>query len=173
MPQSPLAHIALWILSSQGLSMVGQLYDRQDKYQKALAAARAQGKPLLVVGKPNLPWNHPCGDVCLDLSPTVLLQCPAHGVVADVRAIPFPDNYFGAACAQHVLEHLPSPEDLEAAWQELWRVADEVFVAAPQKSNILAWLVPDHFWWLHQEEDGTMYAEPRWDRIRARQEGRI
>lgn len=153
--------------------MVAQLYDRHDKYQKALAEAQARGKPLLVVGTPNLPFNHPCGDVCLDRSSTVLLQCPDHGVVADVRAIPFPDGYFGAVVVEHVLEHMPSLPDLEAAWGELWRVADAVYVAAPVKGSLLAWLVPDHFWWIYQEEDGTMYAEPRRDRIRAREEGRL
>ncbi len=168
----------------QGLSHAHQLLERHRKWCQALQAARNQAKPLLIVGRPRLPINHPCGqaafgDVCLDLDPKVTAQCPEVGVIADVREIPFPNGHFGAAVAMHVLEHLPTMGDVELAWSELWRVAPHggVFIAGPHKDNLTAWLIPDHYHWISQTADGGIWVEPRTRRIaaylRAHAQGRI
>lgn len=139
-----------------------QQAERTQKYNQGLAYSRAAGKPLLVVGTPGRFFRaHPCGDVTLDLNPMVLRQCPQGGLVADVREIPYPPGYFGAALASHVMEHLPSVEDAILAWGELHRVADLVLVAGPSPLNLIARLVPDHCLWAYQLPDGSLYAEHR------------
>lgn len=142
--------------------------ERHRKARLAREAAGVAGKPLLVVGGP---WgtnplrrvfrvpSHECGDICLDINPAACEGCPAL-VEADIRQIPFGDGHFGAALASHVLEHLPTVEDCEQAIRELYRVADQVFVASPSKAHILSWLHPGHHLWIRQEEDG-IFVESR------------
>jgi len=142
--------------------MLGQAIERQTKYQRAREIADRVGKPLLVVGGPlggnpfrsiiKIP-SYPCGDYCLDIDPKACEGCP-NIVVADVRHIPFPDRFFGACLASHVLEHLPSVDDCIMAVTELYRVAEKVLVAYPRKASILAWLIPDHYLWIAQDEQG-------------------
>lgn len=139
-----------------------QQAERTQKYNQGLAYSRAAGKPLLVVGTPGRYFRaHPCGSVTLDLNPMVLRQCPQGGEVADVRAIPYPPSYFGAAFVSHVMEHLPSVEDAILAWGELHRVADQVLVAGPSPLNLIARLVPDHCLWAWQIPDGSLYIQHR------------
>jgi hypothetical protein len=71
-------------------------------------------------------------------------------IEADIRNIPLPDKWAGAAFASHVLEHLPTPADARIALGELGRIADYVYIVSPRKSNIMAWLHPDHHLWVTQ-----------------------
>jgi len=149
-------------------AMSAQQEDRVEKYELARVYADHVGKPLLVVGGPygaarfrrllNLP-AHGFGDVCIDLDPNAC-DGSAEYVQADVRDIPFPDKYFGAAFASHVLEHLPTVQDCIGAVNELNRVAEVVLLAYPTPSSIIASLIPDHWLWLYQEGD-TLYIQQR------------
>jgi hypothetical protein len=152
-----LGGFGLW----QGSVMLSQAIERQTKYQRAREIADRSGKPLLVVGGPwganplHLPPSYSCGDYCLDIDPKACEGCP-HKVVVDVREIPFPTRFFGAAFVSHVLEHLPTVDDAVRAVEELYRVADKVLVAYPRKASILAWLIPSHFLWISQSEQGIL-----------------
>ena len=117
--------------------------ERKRLYEKALAAARASGKPMLIVGAPD--GDYGCGDpskgdVVLDLRPAP--GCP-NAVVGSVEAIPYPTGYFGSTFCSHVLEHVCDPQRAE---DELHRVADAVFVAWPRPWQVLAYAVPGHTW---------------------------
>ena len=79
----------------------------------------------------------------------------------DVRDLSmFPDKIFGSAFASHIIEHLPSVADAELAMSELHRVADKVFIVAPSKASILAWVWPDHYLWV-SETDGEVDFKQR------------
>jgi len=157
--------IGVW----QGVAHYKQALERQVKYEAARAYADSIGKPLLVVGGP---WGanpfrsllkipaHGCGDVCIDIHPEACEGC-SNTVEADIRDIPFPDKYFGAALASHILEHLPTVDNCERAISELHRVANAVYVAGPSKQSILAWLIPEHRLWVTQKQDGAIEIEQR------------
>lgn len=83
-----------------------------------------------------------------------------HIIEADIRDLPLPDKYFGSAFASHILEHMPTLEDLQVAVNQLMRVADKVFIVTPYKSNMVAHLIHDHFLWVRQTPEG-LYAEER------------
>jgi len=112
--------------------------DRHARFRRAQEHARAKGKPLLVVGRPgnNRIKVYTCGDVTIDLDPGVLKDCPRGGCVADVRSIPYPDGYFGAAFVSFVLDYLPSVHEFERALAELHRVADNVVICYTLPLNI-------------------------------------
>jgi len=150
-------HFLVGLAIYEGLNQVKEITERRAAYQQARAYADAVGKPLLVVGAPKLRFYHPCGDVTIDISPERALLCD--GQVADVRSIPYPDGYFGAALASHVLEHLPSVEDVIMALDELHRVADRVFVVSPHKSSLLAWMIPHHHLWISQDDSGLIIEQ--------------
>ncbi|HUV51599.1 MAG TPA: methyltransferase domain-containing protein [Dehalococcoidia bacterium] len=153
--------LAISLLSWQAKVGFSQVKERNDKYALAWHIAREAGKPMLVVGGPygTNPLRglfnmkaHGCGDVCLDIEPRACTGCES--VVADVRDIPFPDGFFKTALASHVIEHLPAIDDAVQAINELYRVADEVFIASPSKQSILAWLIPSHHLWVRQDNEG-------------------
>lgn len=148
--------------------MSAEQEQRYHKYELAREYVDSVGKPLLVVGGPygstglrrmfNLP-AHGFGDYCLDLD---CLACDGGGeyVQADIRHIPFPDNFFGAAFVSHVLEHLHTVHDCVDAVNELNRVADVVLVAYPTPDDVIAVLHPDHYLWL-QQEGNTLYVHQK------------
>lgn len=135
----------------QGIILGIEGSDRSYKY--SLARELAGSKPMLVVGRPK-GMEYDCADVTLDLDPLVL-SCP-NGVVADVRDIPFQDKYFGSAYVSHVLEHLPTTRDAFIAWDELWRVSDNVIVSYPRWDNLIAILHPDHHLWIEWDEHNPL-----------------
>jgi hypothetical protein len=102
-----------------------------------LTASKA-GKPLLKAG---------CGskftglsDVNLDI---VSKEVP-NFVKGDIQDLyMFKDKQFGAAYASHVVEHV---EDVDAAMQELNRVAENVFIITPFPLWPSAWACPNHLW---------------------------
>jgi len=119
----------------------------------AVARQRAhlRNKPLLNIGAgtpqssmrsglfgPTL-W----GDANLDLAAPELAPGPDWVSFGDAHALPFPDKYFGAVIASHVLEHVDHPH---AVLAELHRVADEVYVITPPWWTPHAWLHPGHQW---------------------------
>lgn len=156
------------VFAHQAAVMSAQQEDRDKKYELARGYADYVGKPLLVVGGPygvhdfrralNLP-AHPFGDVCLDVDPAACNGGVPY-VQADVRDIPFPDKFFGAAYSSHCLEHLPTVQDAIDAVNELNRVAEAVFIAYPTPESIIACLVPDHWLWMEQEGN-TLYVQQR------------
>lgn len=135
-----------------------ELYERHSVFRYARDYADSTGKPLLVVGGPKWSFSHSCGDTTIDIDPNLNSVCDYE--VADIRAIPYPDGYFGAAYASHVLEHLPTLADGEKALRELHRVADKVFIVSPHKTSIIAWLHPDHHLWVKHAGD-TIVLEQR------------
>ena len=154
---------ALGLAAWQGSVLVSMEAERARKYHEAELHSQAMGKPLLVVGGPfGSTFSgklfhfraHGCGDLCLDLDARACQSCPT--VVGDVRDIPFPDQYFGAAFVSHVLEHLPTVDDAKRAIEELYRVADQVWIVSPPKSSLYAWIIASHHLWIRQEEDRVL-----------------
>lgn len=147
---------------------VGDIRDKNKKYEAARAYARQKGKLLLIAGGPwgnrrlrhllNMP-AHSNGDVCLDIQPNAITGHPS-GVIATVTHIPFADKSFGAVFASHLLEHLPSAEEAKRAWAELNRVAEVVFIVSPSRQSLAGWLTPGHCLWVWQK-DGTTYFQQR------------
>ena len=129
--------ILLGILIGVFTNEVIESNERQKTYSQARMTADSLGKPLLVVGVPKrLREAHPGGDVTIDSDLNVDAAMPYQ--VADVRNIPYSVKYFGAAFISHVLEHMDTPEDVKLAVDEMYRVADAVFVAGPHKNSIIA-----------------------------------
>ena len=142
--------------------------ERQRKFQQAEEAAQLRGKPLAVVGGPyGNEWTgrllgikaHGCGEFCIDREAASCQGCPF--IEADIRRIPFPNGFFGAAFNSHILEHLGSIEDCALAWRELHRVADEVFTVVPGKNSLAGWLAPDHFLWVRVLSQWVILVEDR------------
>jgi len=133
--------------------------ERQMIFRQARSYADSIGKPLLVVGTPRWGFNHPCGDVTIDIQPGVGRYCDVE--IADVRDIPYPSGHFGAAYVSHVLEHLPTIEDASRALDELERVADKVFTVSPDKNSLLAWGYPGHYLWINPSGDGYVIEQRR------------
>lgn len=141
----------------QVMEHLRELDQRRVDFQQARDYSDSVGKPLLVVGTPKFVFNHPCGDVTIDINPDVAKWCDTE--IADVRAIPYPDQYFGAAFISHVLEHLPTVQDAYDALEELHRVAEKVFVVSPSKLILVAWLHPEHHLWVTPDGEGFIIEQ--------------
>jgi hypothetical protein len=86
------------------------------------------------------------GDVNLDPAGPRILPGPrvvSFGDPYDLRR--WPDRYFGAVIAAHVLERLDRPDVALTEWR---RVADKVFVVVPPWWAPHAWLHPEHKWFI-------------------------
>jgi len=126
--------------------------ERRQVYDEARAYADNTGKPLLVIGTPKFGhFHHPCGDVTVDINPEMAKYCNTE--IADIRSIPYPDRYFGAAFVSHVLEHLSTIADAYEALDELHRVADRIFIVSPHKTSFIAWIHPEHHLWVRADGD--------------------
>jgi len=142
---------------------LGEIRDKNKKYEAASAYALERNKPLLVAGGP---WGakrtrywlkmpaHGNGNVCLDIDRNAIAGHP-NGVIANVTHIPFSDKSFGAAFASHLLEHLSSTDDAKKALAELNRIAEAVFIAYPSRQSIAGWVIPDHHLWVWQKGNET------------------
>ena len=160
--------VSVGVIIWQLAVLVGEIQDKDSKYEGALASARKAGKPLLVAGGP---WSdrgirrwlkmpaHGAGDVCIDIELRAFDGHP-YGLIADITRIPFSDKAFGAVFASHILEHMPSVYHANMALDELERVAETVFLAYPSRQSIGAWLHPGHCLWVWQK-GSTVYVEPR------------
>ena len=145
------------LVAREGMQQAVELGERRRVFNQAREYADSIGLPLLVVGTPKWGFNHPCGDVTIDIQPGLGGNCEVE--IADVRSIPYPTGYFGAAYASHVLEHLPTVDDAVMALDELERVAEKVFVVSPHKSSIAAWLYPGHHLWITASGDGYIIEQ--------------
>lgn len=141
----------------EAFQQVIELDERHQVFAQARNHADSVGKPLLVVGTPKWRFTHPCGDITIDISPDRGEYCNTE--IADVRAIPYPNQYFGAAFISHVLEHLPTISDAYKALDELHRVADKVFIVSPHKTSLAAWLHPDHHLWITADDGGYIIEQ--------------
>jgi hypothetical protein len=153
-----------WLLTAiagtvlrEGVQQSIEVKERRQVFNQARDYADSVGKPLLVVGSPKFRFNHPCGDVTIDISPEMAKFC--NGLVADIREIPYPNGYFGAAFASHVVEHLATIKDADAAFDEMERVADRVFIVSPHKSSLMAWIHPKHHLWVTPSGDGYIIEQ--------------
>lgn len=123
------------------------------------------GKPILNVGA-GLPQSSlraqilgPTlwGDINTDIAASREAPCPKNSVCyADAHHLPYPDKYFSAAFAAHVIEHVTNPVQ---AIHELNRVADRVYLYQPAWWAPHTWLYTDHKWYITRET-----AYPLWQR---------
>lgn len=162
----------LWKVASKVGLYTGYAYYRDviDRPAKVAAQAReycnAVGKPLLNVGAgtsrssvraavlgPTL-W----GDVNIDLAAPDGPPGPNRVTYGDGTRVPYPDKYFGAVIASHVLEHIDRPDLAVAEWR---RVADKMFVIVPVWWAPHTWLHPGHRWFIDGE-----HAWPIWQHRR-------
>lgn len=155
-----LTPLLLGAASLQGMLLLEEAHERQRVMYDAELYARSVGKPMLIVGRPKSKHgsgNPELGDVCVDIDPTVLAECPHTGLVADIQQpLPFPDKHFGSAAVMHVVEHLERPME---AINSLKRVSDRVFVAYPKRWSPLNWINTDHKW-IIDEVDGELWISP-------------
>jgi len=159
-----LVAIGIWQLAV----WMGEIRDKNKKYDAALTYSREKGKPFLVAGGPwgNKPARHliklPAhggGDVCIDIDPNAIGKHP-NGIIASVTHIPFSDKSFGAVFASHLLEHLPNIDEANKALAEFNRIAEAVFIVYPSRQSIAAWIMPAHHLWVWQEGN-TTYIKQR------------
>lgn len=120
--------------------------------------AKKTGKPVLNIGAglpgtslrafllgPTL-W----GDVNLDIGSNINLPKriseidPNVVYYGDIQSIPFPNKFFGAVLASHVVEHVSNPQQ---AIEECKRVADKTFIITPKWWCPHTWLHPGHKWY--------------------------
>lgn len=150
-------------------------YDVMVRPAQAAKQARAYcnraGKPLLNVGSGTEGSSFRAflfgparyGDVNLDLAAPQANPCPmplgemrgpraCHG---DALELPYPDKFFGAVVASHILEHLDDPAGALEEWQ---RVGDQVYVIVPRWWGLHTWLQTEHRWYI----DRSMRAHPLW-----------
>ncbi len=107
-------------------------------FHEAREASMTANKPLLNVGCKSAYTES--SDINLDIVPR---QAPRF-VLGDIQDLSmFTEKQFGAVYASHVLEHV---EDPDAALNEMYRVAENVFVITPLPIWPWAWLHPDHKW---------------------------
>lgn len=141
--------VLLGLALYEGAVLFCELHTRSVEYKKAMQHAAELGKPLLVVG--GTKGRHGGGDLCIDLNPASC-QGARRFMGADIRHIPLPDKWAGVVFAAHVLEHLPTVEDAQVALRELCRVGDVVYILAPSKLSISAWVHPGHHLWVRQNQ---------------------
>jgi hypothetical protein len=124
-------------------------------YHAAEQAAKKNGKPLLVVGRPILK-NHGCGDVCIDL--VGCPECPPGvGVKGDIRDMHmFKNRQFGAAYVGEVVECIDA-DGMKKAIDELYRVADEVYIAHLPDYSLTAQFFPGVHSIIHSAPPQTPY----------------
>lgn len=137
-----------------------------------LRAERARHRPrppqhglVLDVGAGQSP--HQRADVIVDKYPVDSFERPSEQamaftkplIVADGEHLPFADNTFSYAIAEHVIEHAQHPEVFAS---ELARVAGAGFVQVPSRESELVYGWPYHPW-LIDLRDGGLVFEPRGD----------
>ncbi len=135
--------------------------------QKAHAYAAKKGKPVINVGagtpqsslRVRLFGPQLYGDINCDLNGKA--QCTPKGVCqCDIMNLKFPNKYFGAAIASHVIEHVPDPQK---AVRELMRVADAVYIIVPLWWAPHTWLYTDHKWYVKEiDKKGNLKMLKLW-----------
>lgn len=136
---------------------------------KARAYARRRNKPLLNVGAGTsgsaLFGATLYGDVNVDLNGRRDVPHGTPGVVTYANAedlSDFPDGYFGAVFASHILEHLPHPD---VALREWLRVAggdaNALFVITPSWWAPHTWMHAGHLWYFPDGQGCLTGCKPR------------
>lgn len=153
-----LKFVASGIAIREGFLQLDELRQRRQIFAQARDYADSTGKPLLVIGTPKFhAFNHPYGDVTIDINESKVGQ--GNTELGDVRDIQYPNGYFGAAFASHVLEHLPTVDDAVHALDEMERVADKVFTVSPHRTSLMAQLYSDHHLWITPSGDGYIIEQ--------------
>ena len=135
--------IAGIIAAYEGIIQIKEFDERHRYYNWARRYCDDVKKPLLRIGMRRSSLEPPSGDVTLDLDPEI--ENVEGGVYGDVRDIPYPDKTFGVTFNEHVLEHLHTAGDVEAAISECVRVADKTVLLCPSPYSIYASLFcPTH-----------------------------
>lgn len=134
--------IALGIAAYEGTFFLQETGERREYQKLARRYCDEVGKPMLQIGIPERPWEYTLADVYLDINPEV--ENYPGGMVADERAIPFPDKHFGACYNSHTLEHLATADDIQQAVNECCRVADQAIFLCPSPHRIASVLHPGH-----------------------------
>jgi len=155
---------AVVFVLSQMIVVAVEYFLRWNKFRQAAAFARSLGKPLLVVGRPGSPARiYGCGDVCLDADCRVGIDCPAGGIVADIREIPFEKGYFGAVFCSHIVEFLPDVADARKAIAEMERVGDRLFLCYTLEPNLLwRWFGRTTRLWISPRKKSLMIKKRPW-----------
>ena len=157
-----MAAILLGLGAYQSVVLHAENDERQRVLAAGIARSRVAGKPLLIVGRPknarHFGGDPAYEDVCVDLDPAVLEECPYTGLVADIeQPLPYGYKHFGAACIMHVLEHVDHPVD---ALMQIDRVSDVIYIAYPKRYNPFNWLHPEHKWIIDIVDD-EIYVTPK------------
>lgn len=138
-----LAKLLIGAVAWEGAIQTKETLERHHYWNWARQYCNEVGKPLLRIGMKRSFLEPPNGDITLDLDPAV--ERIGGGVQGDVRAMPFDDKSMGVSFCQHILEHLRTPEDVEAAISECARVADKTVLLCPSPYSIYASLFcPTH-----------------------------
>jgi len=111
---------------------------RSEVYQMALAHARREGLPLLVVGAPDRGATRGpgCGDVCIDIQGCA---CPVQMRADITKRLPFRDNS-AIVFVSCVLEYV---DDLDAAMAELQRISGgRLYIVRVEPWTLAAYFYP-------------------------------
>jgi SAM-dependent methyltransferase len=130
---------------------------------EARAYSDSVGKPMLNVGSGGGSFwtsvfkSTTYGDVNIDLSAPKGSPCGPDTVCwGDAQDLSkYPDKYFGAVLATHILEHVEDPQKALSEWH---RVADRVYVVVPKWWAPHTWLYTQHYWYVADDK-----AYPLWD----------
>ena len=121
--------------------------------KNAVYEAKSRRKPVLNVGagtpdsslRAKLIGPTLWGDVNMDIASKEKTCTPDNVCYGDINDIPYPDKYFGAVIASHVIEHVNDPDK---ALSEMHRVANKVYAIVPKWWAPHTWLYPDHKWFI-------------------------
>jgi hypothetical protein len=115
-----------------------RVYQRSETYRQAAQCAAALGRPLVVIGAPDLglTTGPGTGDLVIDIAPS---RCP-NSVQADIcQQIPLPDD----CCVVFVSCVLEYVDNLEAAVSEILRISGgRAFAAHVEPWTLTAYLYP-------------------------------
>jgi hypothetical protein len=153
------AAIGLGLVLNEGYFSGRRVAIREHALALARRRSKETGKPLIVVGAPDIgPTMGPsCGDLTLDIQPT---SCPRALQVDISRPIPLPSNV-GVVLVTCVLEVV---DDYDSAMSELERISGgDLFVVRVEPWTLTAHLYPG----ARRTVDNRYVVEapPRWRRI--------
>ena len=94
----------------------------------------------------------------MDIDAAACQGCPLT-VIGDIRDIPYPDKYFGAAFAAHIVEHMSTVQEGAQAINELARVADRFWIVVPGKLQFQGIFHTDHHIWVSEAPGGYVLEQ--------------
>ena len=111
--------------------------ERRHAFKKARQYATTVNKPVLNYGCEDTAF----GDINVDISAHIVPNFVQ--IEPSPAPTPFKDKQFAAVVCCHVIEHVPDPDSL---MQELDRIADQVYMLAPNPIFLWTWIWPEHEW---------------------------